>query len=188
MRRRWNSPVVGLSFTGAVWLFALTALVAELLLYSTRMFHLERQWGTLPTLAVLPRTTLSLAYGKLCGCLLGSLPTLLLITLLAFIVPLQPRLLLNNSVPVLTGAFIVVLHLTAFYSLSMRWGALPLAVATLLLLGTCLWPILGMAIAALQYAGQSGYANFGPILYTAGVLSAVLQFLIGIRIRKAAAE
>lgn len=187
----WIGPVFGLRFTDAVWLLAVTATAAELLLYATRIFHQERQWGTLPTLVVLPRSTMSLAYGKLCGCLLGSLPTLLLIVLLASIVPpplAQGNPLLDVRFVILLGAFVVVLHLTALYSLILRWGALPLAIATLLVLGTCLGvPILTMALAALRHAGQSDYANLGPILYTAGIASAVLQFLIGIRIRAAAA-
>ena len=48
------------------------------------------------------------------------------------------------------GAFVVVLHLTALYSLIIRWGALPLALATLLVLGACLTPILAMALSDSQ--------------------------------------
>lgn len=187
----WVSPVVGLRFTDAVWMFAVIVIVAELLMYATRIFQQERRWGTLPTLVVLPRTTMSLAYAKLCGCLLGSLPTLLLIVLLAFIVPApvgSGQALRVGGVLILLGALIVLLHLTALYSLIIRWGALPLALATLLVLAACVLPILGMTVAAVQLADGSDYANLGPILYTTGILSAVLQFLIGVRLRAAAAE
>ena len=187
----WVGSVVGLRFFEAVWMFAVIAIVAELLLYATRIFQQERRWGTLPTLALLPRTTLSLAYAKLGGCLLGSLPTMLLIVLLATIVPppvQQGNPFRDEGWMIMVGAFVVALQLTALYSLIIRWGALPLALGTLLVLGACLSPVLVIALSAVQFTNDSDYANLGPILYTTGVLSAVLQFLVGVRFRAAAAE
>jgi hypothetical protein len=84
--------------------------------------------------------------------------------------------------------FVLVLHLTALYSLIVRWGALPLALATMVVAGTCLVPVVAAAVSAIALSRQAGYPEIAPILYTGGVLSGVLQFLIGVQFRSAAAR
>jgi hypothetical protein len=68
-----------------------------------------------------------------------------------------------------------------------RW-AMPLALATMLVAGTCIFPILAAAVSAVSTSQQGDFAQLGPILYTGAVLSAVLQLLIAIQFRAAAAQ
>lgn len=188
----WIEVVFGVEFRDAAWLAMVIVALCELLLYSTRIFRQERKWGTLPCLALLPRTMPAIGYAKLGGCLLGSVPTMLMFAALAWIVPLpnsgsQPWYL---EPEVAFGLVMValVLQLTALYSLMLSWGALPLALATLLVSGTCIFPVLAAAVSAVSTARQGDYAQLGPILYTGGVLSAALQLLIGLQFRAAASQ
>jgi hypothetical protein len=146
----------------------------------------------LPCLALLPRTSVSLGYAKLSGCLLGSVPTLLLLVGLDLVLPAGGRTIpdwcLEEAFVAGLVLFALVLQLTVLYSLIVRWGALPLALATLLVGGTCLVPFISAAVGAITTAGHSDLAEVAPILYTGGVLSALLQFLIALRFRAAAAQ
>lgn len=188
----WVRVVFGLSLREAVWTAGLVMAAAELLLYATRIFQHEKKWGTLPCLALLPRTSISLGYAKLAGCLLGSVPTLLLLVGLDLVLPAGGRTIpewcLEEAFVAGLVLFALVLQLTVLYSLIVRWGALPLALATLLVGGTCLAPFISAAVGAITTAGHSDLAEVAPILYTGGVLSALLQFLIALRFRAAAAQ
>lgn len=191
-QRDWMRIVFGVEFREAAWLAMVIVALCELLLYATRIFRQERKWGTLPCLALLPRSTPAIGYAKLGGCLLGSLPTVLMFVALAWIMPLpnrstQPWYLAPEFALVLVIAALI-LQLTALYSLMLSWGALPLALATLMIAGTCIVPVLAAAVSAVATARQGDYAQLGPILYTGAVLSAALQLLIGLQFRAAAAQ
>jgi hypothetical protein len=188
----WIDVITDLEFDEAAWATIGVIAGAELLLYSTRIFRQERKWGTLPCLALLPRSFATIGYAKLAGCLLGSIPTMLVIGMLYWV---DPIVISGSSqkefVPVvamLVVVLLLVLQLTAYYSLAVPWGALPLALATLLVAGTCIVPVLAAAVSAVATAQQGDYAQLGPILYTGAVLSAVLQLLIAIQFRAAAGE
>lgn len=192
----WRGDVVkavfGINPREATWSAAVILIGAELLLYATRIFQQEKKWGTLPCLTLLPRSTVSLGYAKLAGCLLGSVPTILLVLWLNATMPpggaTHPDWFLEQEFVAAVVIFLLVLHLTALYSLIVRWGALPLALATIAVAGTCLVPVVAAAVSAIALSRQSGYPEIAPILYTGGVLSAALQFLIGVQFRSAAAR
>jgi ABC-type transport system involved in multi-copper enzyme maturation permease subunit len=192
----WQADVVnvllGLRPREAAWWAVLMLIAAELLLYATRIFQQEKKWGTLPCLTLLPRSTASLGYAKLGGCLLGSAPTILLIVWLNATMPpagrTHPDWFMEQEFVASVVIFVLVLHLTAFFSLIVRWGALPLALGAMAVAGTCLVPVVTLAVSAIALSRQAGYAEIAPILYTGGVLSGVLQFLIGVQFRSAAAR
>jgi hypothetical protein len=192
----WQADVVNVLFgvrpREAAWCAVVILIAAELLLYATRIFQQEKKWGTLPCLTLLPRSTVSLGYAKLAGCLLGSVPTIVLIVWLNATMPppgtAHPDWFLKQEFVAAVVIFVLVLHLTALYSLMVRWGALPLALGTMAVAGTCLVPIVTLAVSAIALSRQAGYAEIAPILYTGGVLSGVLQFLIGVQFRSAAAR
>jgi ABC-type transport system involved in multi-copper enzyme maturation permease subunit len=178
------------SFQEAAWFSAVLIAVAELLLCATRIFHSERAEGTLPCLLVLPRSLWSICYGKLTGCLLGSVPTILMFVALFVLLPdsmMREEDFFENFMPACM-MFLVLLHLTVFYSLIVRWGALPLAMGTLLLGGTCIVPIVATAVATIYTAGEGPDGAFGPVLYTGCVLSGGLQVAIAVRLRAVAAQ
>lgn len=191
----WQPDAVGalfgVSLPEAAWFSAVMIAIAELLLLSTRTFHYERAEGALPCLMVLPRSLPSIAYAKLAGCLLGSVPTLLMFIVLARIAPLdsmREEHFFEGVVPFIM-AFVVLLHLTVLYSLIVRWGALPLAVGTFLVGGSCIIPFVAMAVATIYTAGKGGPETaLGPVVYTGCVLSAALQAAIGVRLRIVAGQ
>jgi len=179
------------SVAESAWLAVLVMAGIELLVCATRVFRYERQGGTLPTLLLLPYGTARIAYGKVAGCLLGSLPTLLVAILLYVTIPLPPwigEFFVEEADVVMVVVFVVALHLTVLYSLVIRWGALPSAIATLVVLGGCGAPVLFSAVQAVAFTSHDEFAKLGPVVYTGGVIVAVLQVLIGIRIRAVAAQ
>jgi ABC-type transport system involved in multi-copper enzyme maturation permease subunit len=187
----WSRVTIGVRFPDTAWFAVFVIAVVELLLYASRLFGHELRWGTLPCLALLPRSAPRIGYGKAAGCLLGSLPTWLLVVALAYFFP-APNADVGDftderAISVLV-LIVLLLHLTVLYSLIVRWGALPLAIATLFVSGTCLFPVVASAMSAVMVAGQTGFAQSAPILYIGGLLTAVLQILIALRFRAAAAE
>jgi ABC-type transport system involved in cytochrome c biogenesis permease component len=180
-----------MSVAESAWMAVLLMGVIELLVCATRIFRQERQNGTLPTLMLLPRSTSRIAYAKVAGCLLGSLPTILVFIALALTLPLPEwirNFLVDEQYAVCLAVFIVLLHLTALNSLVVRWGALPLAVAALIILGGCGVPVLFSAVQAVAFTSQDDVAKLGPIFYTAGIVATVLQVVIGFRLRAVAAQ
>lgn len=186
----------------SVWRFLRQALacvlVAELLVYSSQLFHVEQKGGTLPTLMMLPYSAARIAYAKLSGCLLASVPTAVAALVLYSVndagtyrgVGLEfLGMQWIDFYPVQVACVVCVLcQLTVLCSLYVKWGALPLAAAIMLLGGAILLPLLLGSIAALRSSDQEPYAQLGPVIYTTAMLSLGLQIEIGRRIHKAAAE
>jgi hypothetical protein len=189
-RHDWLWAVTYMSLSETAWSLATLIAVAEALLYAARFYHMERTEGTLPTLLMLPNSLMSISYGKLAGCLLGSLPTVLMFVALFIFVPdpgIRETTVYQRIVP---GCMLllVLVHLTVFYSLIVRWGALPLALGTLLVGGSCIGPIVATAVATLYTSGQGVSSAFGPVLYAGLVVSAGLQIAIAVRLRTVAAQ
>lgn len=180
----------GVRLIDAVWLTAGVIATSELLLCATTILRSERVEGTLPCLLVLPRSLAGIVYAKLAGCLLGSLPTVLMCVALIVLFPetgIGDEVLFEQLVPA-AMLLLVLLHLTTLYSLIVRWGALPLAVGTLLVLGSCIVPIVVTAVATIYTAGQGPGAAFGPVVYAGLAVSAALQLAIALRLQTVAAQ
>lgn len=190
LRGDWVYAIYGYNVTNAAWSLAIVIAVSELLLCAARILHSERVEGTLPCLLTLPRSLASLSYAKLAGCLLGSVPTVLMIVALLVLFPIPSMTQADAFESVVPAAMLllVLLHLTVLYSLLVRWGALPLAIGTLLVLGTCVVPIVAMAVAAIYTSGQGPGGAFGPVLYTGVAISVALQIAIAVRLRVVAAQ
>lgn len=186
----WIWAIYYVSLVSAIWTAAILIAIGELLLTATRVLHHERSEGSLPCLLVLPRGVMSICYGKLAGCLLGSIPTVLLFAVLIAAMPNAPVGRDTFFQQVIPGMMLllVLVHLTVLYSLIVRWGALPLAIGTLLLGGTCIVPIVAAAVATIYTSGQGAGSEFGPVVYAGLVLSGALQVAIGIRLRSVAAQ
>lgn len=186
----WLWAFTYMSLSEAAWYLATLIAIAEALLYAARFYHVERTEGTLPTLFMLPSSLMSISYGKLAGCLLGSLPTVLMFVALVIFVPdpgIREKTVFQQIIP---GCMLllVLVHLTVLYSLIVRWGSLPLAVGTLLLGGSCIGPIVAAAVATIYTAGQGVASAFGPVLYAGLVVSGALQIAIAIRLRAIAGQ
>ena len=190
-QEEWLFAVFHVSSYDAAWGATAVIGVCELLYYASSLFQHERKAGSLCTLVLLPGSMWSLTAAKALGCLLGSVPTLLLIGLMAAVLADDAAASNPWTVDGIVSLMVllaVLLQVTALNSLIVRWGALPLAVALLLVAGSCLLPVLAMVMTILAEPHPGEYAELVPVLYMGGTLTVVLQFLISNRLRAAAAE
>ncbi len=165
-------------------------LVAELFIASSQLFQIERKSGTLSTLLMIPKSLFSISLQKILGCLLGSLPTILFLIVIAAAIPsetffsgwrhdtrgasIYPLLTIIS----LACVIFVTCELTVLWSLIVNWGALPLAIGCMLILLTVFFPVLSAIIYVLSAQNQPDYSLIGPVIYVTGFVSVVLQFEI----------
>ncbi|WP_417377600.1 ABC transporter permease subunit [Gimesia sp.] len=113
------------------WTMLIVVLI-EISLISSRIFHVEVQWKTLVSTAMLPQSMAQIAYAKLFGSMLAIVPAFayLLIGGLLGIEEMTQDLGMVLAEPSFWLTCIEVLffwHLTALLSTFIKWGALPLA-------------------------------------------------------------
>jgi ABC-type transport system involved in multi-copper enzyme maturation permease subunit len=177
-----------------IWI-SLSMTVVFLALDAARIFQEEIRWKTLSSLVTLPVSVPELAYRKVTGTLAGTLPLLAGFVLGMLLVPEDTGKFLEEMFrePAAFGMFTVVilqfilfLHLTAFLSLIIKRGALPLAIAIQYLGGSF---FIGFLTLFFSFGGATGP---GVILFFTGiicvVLTAILHRAIGLRLALAAAE
>ncbi|MCY2967801.1 MAG: hypothetical protein NT069_29925 [Planctomycetota bacterium] len=111
-------------------------LVIEACLYASRLLHDEWREHTLPMLMMLPIPVHQILAAKLLGCIPALLPGLswLVISLLLWNEGQDhlANMLLLPSYWFGALVFLLLLTLTLFFSLVVRWGALPLSIAVML--------------------------------------------------------
>lgn len=192
----WIEMATGTPVVTFVQQSLLVMLVVELLIYSSQLFHVEQRWGTLPTLLMLPWTAAGIGYSKVAGCLLGSLPTFLYWLGLAVISEwgngdgwqqFRQSAAGEEAIFALCG-FLVLCQLTIYCSLIVKWGALPLAMGLLLIVGSLAAPFITVAMFIIESGHYDRLSQWGPILYVTGMVSALLQFEIGRRIQAVAGQ
>ena len=160
----------------------LVMLGVELTLYASRIFAGELRWKTLPSLVLMPGALARLLYSKLAGCALGLVPVLTVLGVLyveeyGFRAPAW-----DTETWVVVAEFAVFLHLTAFLSLFVRWGAAPLAVVVLMTGHLCLLsPTTGLPTFWTRWG-----EGIAPVIYLGVMASAGLQYLTGIRVQTVA--
>ena len=184
--RHWIEVATGLP----VWTFIgqslIVALVVELLLYSSWLFHVERKWGTFPALMLLPQSAARIGYGKFGGCLLGSLPTAVAALLVCGLRGPEPATGDGLEFLGVACAVLVLCQLTILCSLLVNWGALPLAVGILLVISAVVMPLVSGTMTLIEINYHEQYAQFGPMIYATAIISLGLQFEIGRQMRNAA--
>jgi uncharacterized membrane protein len=80
---------------------------------------------------------------------------------------------------------LLLLQLTAYFSLMVRWGALPLALAVLFVFNTCVLSWLSIVpVMILTSITGSDQSVIMPIIYLGAVLTGILQFLILAQLRR----
>ena len=143
----WGFRGWGSDFTqriGAYLFFSLCALSWEASLIAARCLQDEIRGQTLASLVMLPQSTTQIFYSKLCGALLGILPGIALFLIACFLGFENVSGFLRPRDP---GLFILVHlllvpHLSAVYALWVRWGAVPLAIGTMVGL-FAIWIVIG---------------------------------------------
>lgn len=175
-----------------IWVsLGMTALF--LALDAGRIFREEVRWKTLSSLVTLPISIRQLAYRKVAGALLSTLPVLAGCVLGLLVYPEALNSMMDNiftspeavgGVMVAVLQFILFLHLTAFLSLVIKRGALPLAIAIQYVGGS-----FSLALAGMVYSSAGGPGGF---LFLVGlvctVLIGILHRAIGFRLERVAAE
>jgi hypothetical protein len=173
-----------------IWV-SLVSTMVWLALEASRIFKDEVRWKTLSSLMTLPISVPELAYRKVAGALIGTLPLLAFFVLGAILVPEKwgdffDAVFRESTFGVLVVAilqYILFLHLTAFLSLVIKRGALPLAIAIQYLGGSFFLGFVSFFI----FAGGVGVASF-VIGFICLVLIVILHRAIGYRLVRAAAE
>lgn len=198
-------PAVGLGIYALIWFsdpgsfrpegLALTTagvgfagLLIEASVYAARVFHTEVKWQTLPALVMLPHSTAWIAYSKVGGCLLGLIPAFVW-SLVGMIVGGAELGELMNSLDdpgTWFGIFqfFLFLHLTAYLSLVIKWGALPLSFAIVYIAVGCCIPPLTMT-GMMMGTGEGIFSFF---TFVELVIIAALHPLIGYRLQEVAAQ
>lgn len=132
---------------GVYQFFSLCALSGETSLIAARCLQDEIRGQTLASLVMLPRSTAQVFYSKLAGAMIGILPgiTLFLIACISGFENIPEFLNPRDPGPFILAHLLLVPHLSAVYALWVRWGAVPLAIGTMVGL-FAIWIVLGEMI------------------------------------------
>jgi ABC-type transport system involved in multi-copper enzyme maturation permease subunit len=172
-----------MAFVGLWSLFVL-----ELTYFASRTFAWEQRAGTLPTLLMLPRSLVGVIVAKLTGGLLGCTPPLLAIAVMSIMTGQSPIHFDGGAWDgiAILGSLLVLLHLTALFSLDYPWAAIPLALGTFVVVGGLVFPF--AAITSFVFA-QKGPEEFASVIvtYLCALATIVMEIAIVIRIRALAA-
>jgi ABC-type transport system involved in multi-copper enzyme maturation permease subunit len=181
--------------SGLVVACMLALLVFESAVYASRIFHDEWRDHTLPLLMLLPVSTSKIAISKILGCLPALIPaTAWLVAGLALWDEGPEHLarsLVSPSYWFYGLVYVLFLTLTAFFSLVVRWGALPLAIGVMLAassFGACCVLPFGMQMFMM---GGNDWAREGVMFVVdpiVALLIAGLQFDIHRRLELTAAR
>jgi ABC-type transport system involved in multi-copper enzyme maturation permease subunit len=162
----------------AALLLMLVLVVGESCLYASRLLHDEWRDHTLPSLMMLPVAPAQILADKLLGCLPALIPGLLVLIPTAVLSELGREHLLQIWYPsrvCVLLLFALLLTLTLFFSLVVRWGALPLASAVMTVAGAmgscCIGPLMMLSRSG---GGQGAGFELGFL-----IVDVILVFLIG---------
>ena len=163
----------------------------EVVALSARIFNSEYRAQTLCTLALLPRSTISLCYSKVAGCALVLLPFVFWFIAIGAhsatdLDGLAGVYLFYPATVIILCLVVTLAHLTACLSLYVKWGALPLSL--MLLLMSCISPFVAVVTATTSRSGRLTYEGTYPAIYLTLLVCAALQAGIALRFRRAAAE
>lgn len=153
---------------------------------SGRVFSEEVKWRTLTSLMLIPRNVANIAYGKFLGCCLSLAPTVFFFVCGTFMFFASAKTLNMNGLydsKIYLAIFwggsqtCLLFHLTAFYSLHIKWGGLPAAFGTL---------YAANAIFSFLMTSEQRLFLLNGALGVIGIV--VLQVLIGKRLQTLAAR
>ncbi len=189
----WSNPTI-LMFESLI-LISLVVLAAELSAQAARLFHEEIKWKTYPNLTLVPLSQREIALGKIRGCLWGCAPVFLWLmigivwrTITLWDQPLSAA----NLVWIIScfAQFVLFLLVVLYFSLIVRWGALPLAAvafaAYLMFDFSCLSIMLIGPLMANSQFGSIALASYSTIVSL--IVSALLLMSICDRLNLAKGE
>lgn len=127
----WGSGMTRI--IGVYQFFALCALSWETAMLAARCLQDEIRGQSLGSLMMLPRSTSEIFYSKLLGAMLGAYPGFIALAI-ACVIGLENTvefLDLDDPGPFILAHLLLVPHLAAVFALWVRWGAVPLAIGTM---------------------------------------------------------
>lgn len=118
---------------GVYQFLLLVALSWETALLTARSIHDEVSGKTLASLVMLPRTAADVLYSKMFGTLIGAYPGFICF-LVANVLGIAnvAELFRDGPAVFMVAHFVLVPHLAAIYALWLRWGAVPLAIGSMI--------------------------------------------------------
>jgi len=161
-------------------------LAVEAAVLASRVFHDELRGQTWSALILLPLSLGQLAYRKVFLCLSGLLPVLSVLGMVLFFTE-QGRRGLNEVLDEamfwgFCSLFVTIVHFSAWYSLYVRWGAIPLAAATTLV------PF-SLILMLFSPGGRDAEQGFGIMLcFVSALVCGILHHAIGVRLSALAAK
>lgn len=177
-------------FGGTFMIAMPLVLTFELALLGARTFSEEIRWQTLPTIAMLPLPWTTIVRDKIAGCLMSVAPSILCFFLGVLIYPKGLEDFLRHDADEVAfywfcSQCVLFIHLATWYSLYARWGALPLAFATIFLTNACcLTAFEGMSI----NGPNAENVIFTFLMLATGAALVTLYFAIGERLQAIVAK
>ena len=188
----------GANLTEIVHACLLAILLLEMLAFSGSFLGGEFKEGTLPNLILTPNSLGRIVASKFWGGLVVVSPTLVACVAGSLILKGKDALLLDWHPRALVpmANYVLLLHLTTFYSIRVRRGAVAWALATLVLAGVFVMPLLEMVRLSLlgkdaSYSlmrASEGPEFWAPLLYTSVLACLGTQVAIGVQVRRAVGE
>jgi len=170
----------------------------ELLAFAGHFLGGEYTGGTLPNLILTPHSLGRIVLSKFWGGLLTLMPTLVAVGVISTLLRNHDAILLDWGTRDLTlvASFVLLLHLTAFYSIRVRRGAVAWAMGTLVLGMVFVLPLLEMV--QLSLLGRvarnplvrpaEGPEFWAPLLYASILACLAMQIGIAVQARRAVGE
>jgi ABC-type transport system involved in multi-copper enzyme maturation permease subunit len=194
--RKWAEKQYGVKLPDLVFGSLVAVFLLEVLAFSGSVLGSEYVGGTLPNLILLPQSVARIIASKFLGGLLSVLPTLLAAGAASLF--LGRDTILYDWGPrdlVLLSCYLLLLHLTMFYSIRVRRGAVAWAVGTLLIGMVIVVPVLEIVRVSLLPLGNKtpwqqtpGAEYWAPLTYVTLLFCLALQVGIGVRLNAAVSE
>jgi ABC-type transport system involved in multi-copper enzyme maturation permease subunit len=174
----------------------LAVIVIESGLYASVILHDEWRDRTLPLLTMLPIRSSTILYSKIAGCAVALIPALFWLLAGCLIWPDGPEQIGKCFILPSRWFYVLVwllfLTLTIFFSMVVRWGALPLALAVMaggsFCAGLCGSPVIAILTAVNQFGGPSAEGGFLLVDLVIGTLIVLLQIDVRRRIEIASSQ
>ena len=150
------------------------ALPFDASLLVARALQDEVRGQTIPSLIMLPRSVASTVYSKLGGALIGLAPGVMCLVIAVIGSGILLEMVNSNgtgrsAIFYLWPTILLLPHLTAVISLTVRWGAVPLAIGALYAL-----MMVEQVLLAMFFTWGLGFASAEPLLMVMGLVNLLL--------------
>jgi len=185
--RQWNTRMSRKDFGQMCMSIGIFALVIEAAVQASRVFYTETKWKTLSSIVLLPKSIGQIAYPKVAGAAIALIPATALLMLGIISAPESFGDFIEDVATepgfwYFVSQVVLGIHLAAVFSLYLKWGALPIAVASV-------WGCNMLLIFFLATIVRSGPPEgiFGLLAICTFIACGAMHFWIGRRLEEVAA-